>query len=299
RQRCLRGADLRLDVLRGHELRRRPRVRPGAPRGVQRRRSEASELRQQLLGGNGLRLRGRRLRVRGGKERLEGRGSAVVEAKKRSQLERRSLVLAPGRDRAESCRDRVLERRDRVRRRVGDNVVTRRSREHAGGVRGGARAAGRVIVHHARERGGLRRDLGLGPLHARRVGPGAPRPDLAHCLGAHAELWRDGLALRHRATPQLSHDLKFRAQLEDFERACGSEPARVVLRRLALGKVALLLDLVDVRRRRAGLPCFATPRIAFALFPGRHQQERSMGLRVLSFQPGAMFRRARAGGVLE
>ena len=135
RQLGLQGADRRLAVLRGQLG---PRVRPGAPPCVRRRRLEARKLRQQLRGGNGVRLRGRRLhflhnrllrRVRGGKERLEGREG--VEDKLRSRLGCRRFVLSPGRDRVESSRKRVLERRDApcVRRQVGGSVVARRSLE--------------------------------------------------------------------------------------------------------------------------------------------------------------------------
>ena len=121
RQLCLQGADRRLEVLRGHELRRRPRGRPGAPHCVRGRRLEAGKLRRQLRGGNGVRLRGRRLRllqdrllrrVRGGQERLERRDGAGVEAKQRSHLGRRRFVLAPGCARTESSSGQVLERRD-------------------------------------------------------------------------------------------------------------------------------------------------------------------------------------------
>ena len=106
RQLCLQGADRRLEVLRGHE-----RLRPGTPRCVQRRLLEAGELRQQLRGGVRVRLRGRRWpnhllrRVRGGEERLEGRENAVVEAKQRNRVQRRSVSLARGRHMTESCRE--------------------------------------------------------------------------------------------------------------------------------------------------------------------------------------------------
>ena len=112
RQLCLQGADRRLEVLRGHE-----RLCPGTPRCVQRRRLEAGELRHQLRGRSGVRLRGRRLqtrllrRVRGGEERLEGRESAVVEAKQRSRVQRRGVFVARRRDMTENSRERVLERR--------------------------------------------------------------------------------------------------------------------------------------------------------------------------------------------
>ena len=194
RQRCLQAADRRLEVFRGHGRRR-----PGAPRCVRRRRLEAGELRQQLRGGSGVRLRGRRLqtcllrRVRGGKERLEGRDCAGVEAKQRSRLKRRVLLVARGRERAEV---RVMKPR------------------------------GRIIAHRERDGGGPRGDLFLGPLRACRASPRAPSPDLAHSFGADAEPWRNGFALHHRAAP--TRALELRAQLEDFERVCGSELARVV-----------------------------------------------------------------------
>jgi hypothetical protein len=107
KERCLQEADRRLEVLRGNER----RCRPGAPRCLRRRRLEAGERRQNLRDGTGVRRRAGRLlrRVRGGKERVEGRDSAVVEAK---QMMRRGLLLARGRDRAEGSRERVLERRD-------------------------------------------------------------------------------------------------------------------------------------------------------------------------------------------
>jgi len=232
RQLCLQGADRRLDVLCGHELSRRP----GAPRCARRRRLGAGRLRHQPRGGGGVRLRGRRLhllqtrllrRVRGGKERFEGRDSAGVEAKQRNHTGCRGVLVAWGRSSAMSSRE-VLERRDAQR--VGDSVVVRRSLEHASGVRGVAGATGRVIAHHERDGGGPRLDLGLGPLLARRAGPRATRPDFTHRLGADAELWRDDLAVHHRAAPERSRSLELRVHLEDFERARGGELPRVVPR---------------------------------------------------------------------
>jgi len=69
---------------------------------------------QQSMGEEGaVRVRGRVHECRrGGKERQEGRGSAGVEAKQRSRLIRRDVWLALERDRAESSRERGLERRD-------------------------------------------------------------------------------------------------------------------------------------------------------------------------------------------
>ena len=192
--RVLLGLQLRQLCLQGADrrlevLRGHERRRPGPPRWLPACRLETGE---HLL-----------RRVRGGKERLGGPGSVVVAAKQWSRVQHRGVILARGRGRTESSRVR--------------------------GVRGVAGAAGRVIAHHAREGGDISRgNLFLGPLLARRAGPRAPRPDFADRLGANAELWRDGLAVHHRAAPELSRILPLRAQHADFERARGSELSLVL-----------------------------------------------------------------------
>ncbi|KAJ1486791.1 hypothetical protein T484DRAFT_1942836, partial [Baffinella frigidus] len=232
----LHGADRRLEVVRGrNELRRRP----GAPRCVRRSGVEAGELREQLRGGTRVHLRGRRLHLlqnrvlrRGGKERLEGRDSAVVEAEQRSRLARRGLFFV-------------------------DSVV---------GLVGGGRGVAGAAAHHER---GPHGDLGLGPFVPCCLRPCSPRPDLAHSLGAHAELRRDGLAVLHRATPQLPRARELRTHLEDFERPCGSQLPRVVPRLESRGVL---------RRRRAVRPCLVTRRrIALDLGCAAHHHERGMG----------------------